>query len=111
MINQLIEEKNLLDLPVIIIELNDPIDENLTGLIANKIMSTYMRPVLVLNRHIIADETTGEVLTDCWMGSGRNATYSKLNNFREFLADSGLVDFAQGHASAFGVSIPNDKLP
>ena len=110
-INQLIEEKKLLDLPVIIIELNDPIDENLTGLIANKIMSTYMRPVLVLNRHIIVDETTGEVLTDCWMGSGRNATYSKLNNFREFLADSGLVDFAQGHASAFGVSIPNDKLP
>lgn len=111
MINQLIEEKNLLNLPVIIIELNDPIDENLTGLIANKIMSIYMRPVLVLNHHITVDETTGEVLTDCWMGSGRNATYSKLNNFREFLADSGLVDFAQGHASAFGVSISNDKLP
>ena len=96
MIKTLIEENNLLDLPVIIVQLNDPIDENLTGLIANKIMSIYMRPVLILNRHIEVNEETGEILTDKWTGSGRNATYSTLENFREFIENSGVVEFAQG---------------
>ena len=96
MIQALIKENNLLDLPVIIIQLNDPVDENLTGLIANKIMSSYMRPVLILNRRIEINEETGEVLTDKWTGSGRNATYSTLENFREFIENSGIVEFAQG---------------
>lgn len=96
MIQALIKENNLLDLPVIIIQLNDPVDENLTGLIANKIMSSYMRPVLILNRRIEINENTGEVLVDKWTGSGRNATYSTLENFREFIENSGIVEFAQG---------------
>ena len=96
MIQTLIKENNLLDLPVIIIQLNDPVDENLTGLIANKIMSSYMRPVLILNRRIEINEETGEVLVDKWTGSGRNATYSTLENFREFIENSGAVEFAQG---------------
>jgi len=69
-----------------------------------------MRPVLLLNQHIEIDEDTGEVLKFAWRGSGRNATYSKLENLREFLADSGLVEYAQGHASAFGVSILDEHL-
>ena len=110
MIQALIKENNLLDLPVIIIQLNDPVDENLTGLIANKIMSSYMRPVLILNRRIEINEDTGEVLVDKWTGSGRNATYSTLENFREFIENSGVVEFAQGHAGAFGVSILNKNI-
>jgi single-stranded-DNA-specific exonuclease len=73
-------------------------------------MGKYMRPVLLLNRYIEIDEDTGEITKFSWRGSGRNATYSKLVNFREFLAESGLVEYAQGHASAFGVSILDDKL-
>ena len=96
MINTLIQENDLLNLPVIIIQLNEPVNENLTGLIANKIMSCYMRPVLILNRHIEVDENTGEVIVDKWTGSGRNATYSTLENFRDFIEKSGVVEFAQG---------------
>ena len=110
MINILIQENDLLNLPVIIIQLNEPVDENLTGLIANKIMSCYMRPVLILNRHIEVDENTGEILVDKWMGSGRNATYSTLENFRDFIEKSGVVEFAQGHAGAFGLSILNENI-
>jgi hypothetical protein len=57
-------------------------------------MGKYMRPVLILNRHIEVDENTGEVLSYSWRGSGRNATYSKLENMREFLANSNLVEYA-----------------
>ena len=73
-------------------------------------MGKYMRPVLLLNRHVEIDEETGEVTKFAWRGSGRNATYSKLANLREFLSESGLVEYAQGHASAFGVSILDENL-
>jgi len=53
-----------------------------------------MKPVLLLNQHIEVDENTGEVLKIAWRGSGRNATYSKLTNLREFLSASGLVEYA-----------------
>ena len=109
-IEEIIERDNLLSHPILIIQLDHPVEENLTGLIANQIMGKYMRPVLLLNRYIEVDEETGEVLKFAWRGSGRNATYSKLVNFREFLAESGLVEYAQGHASAFGISILDDKL-
>ena len=109
-IEEIIERDNLLSHPVLIIQLDHPVEENLTGLIANQIMGKYMRPVLLLNRYIEIDEDTGEITKFSWRGSGRNATYSKLVNFREFLAESGLVEYAQGHASAFGVSILDDKL-
>lgn len=110
MIQTLIQENNLLDLPVIIIQLEEPIDENLTGLIANKIMSNYMQPVLILNHHIETNEETGEIIADKWMGSGRNATYSTLENFRDFIEKSNVVEFAQGHAGAFGVSILDKNI-
>lgn len=96
LIEQIIQDEGLLDHPIIIVQLDSPVEENLTGLIANQIMGKYMRPVLLLNRYIEVDESTGEVLKIAWRGSGRNATYSKLENLREFLSDSGLVEYAQG---------------
>ena len=111
LIENIIQEENLLENPVLIIQLDEPVEENLTGLIANQIMGKYMRPVLLLNRNIEVDESTGEVLKITWRGSGRNATFSKLANFREFLAKSNLVEMAEGHASAFGVAISDEKLP
>ena len=109
-IEGIIERDNLLAHPILIIQLDNPVEENLTGLIANQIMGKYMRPVLLLNRHIETDEETGEVTKFAWRGSGRNATYSKLVNLREFLSESELVEYAQGHASAFGVSILDENL-
>lgn len=109
-IKDIIQKENLLKDPVLIIQLENPIEENLTGLIANQVMSEYMRPVLILNRYIEVDDNTGEVLKLAWRGSGRNSTYSKLENFREFLQNSGLVEYAQGHASAFGISILDEDI-
>lgn len=96
LIEQIIQDEGLLNHPIIIVQLDSPVEENLTGLIANQIMGKYMRPVLLLNRYIEVDESTGEVLKIAWRGSGRNATYSKLENLREFLSNSGLVEYAQG---------------
>ena len=43
-------------------------------------------------------------------GSARGMNQSELKDFREFLLGSGHFEYAQGHANAFGVSIPDFKL-
>ena len=109
-IESIIKENNLADNPILIVQLEEPVEENLTGLIANKLMGEYQRPVLLLNRHIEVDEDTGEVIKIGWRGSGRNSSFSKLENLRELVADSGLVELAQGHASAFGISVLDENI-
>ena len=96
-----IEEENLLENKVLIIKLKQEygIKNTLTGLIANQLMSEYKRPVLLLN-----ETETG------WAGSVRAPGQIEIENFREFIENSGLVDFAQGHASAFGVSISVNNI-
>lgn len=73
-------------------------DKNLTGLIANQLMAKYQRPVLLLNECENQKEIT-------WEGSGRNYDKSSFDNFKDFLNDSNLVMYAEGHQSAFGIGI------
>lgn len=77
-------------------------NKNITGLVANKIMSKYQKPTLLLNKTI---DENGDIF---WMGSGRGITGSDFNNFQKFLIDSNLVEFAEGHHQAFGANI-SDK--
>lgn len=109
-IEKLIEEEDLLNNPIIIVQLKEPIEENLTGLIANQIAGKYMRPVLILNSCIEVNKDTGEVIKFSWKGSGRNSTYSKLTNMREFCEKSGYFELAQGHGQAFGVEILDNNI-
>ena len=114
-IEHIIEEKNLLDNKILAIKLDTfETDKNLTGLIANQLMAKYQRPVLLLNK-VINEETdvdaygntivTGHYTS--WEGSGRGYDKSKFDNLREFLKESGLVMYAEGHANALGVGIPD----
>lgn len=109
-IRKKIQDENLLNLPILIIQLAEPVEENLTGLIANQIANEYQRPTLILNSHIEYDNTTGEITCFEWRGSGRNTQFSKLDNFREFLVESNFVKLAQGHASAFGCIIDDNCI-
>ncbi len=102
-IEKIIERDNLLDSPIIIIQLDNPVDENLTGLMANQIMGQYMRPVLLLNKCLV----DGKIY---WRGSGRNSTYSKLKDLRKFLEDSGYTEYSAGHEQAFGISISEENF-
>ena len=100
-----IEEKKLLDNKLLILRVpEEEIDKNLAGLIANQLANKYARPTLVLR---IVEQEDGSII---YAGSGRNYTNSKLENFRQFCLDTGCMALAQGHASAFGASIPADKF-
>ena len=100
-IEKIIEKFNLLENhKILLIRLDQEhrIDSNLTGLIANQLASKYQRPTLILNYH----NNDG---VESWDGSGRNYAFSKIENLKDFLNDTGLMKLAQGHQSAFGAGI------
>jgi len=75
---------------VLVVNITDYIEDGeLTGLIANKIMSIYKKPVLAL--HKVKDGKYG--------GSGRG---EQIIDFRSKLNQSGLLE-GQGHEAAFGI--------
>lgn len=104
-IEQIIVNQNLLSNKILIVQLDDLItDRNLTGLIANQLMSEYQRPVLILNKIENEDGTI------TWEGSGRGYDKSRLKDFRGFLENNKYVMYAEGHANAFGIGIKDENI-
>ena len=92
---------------IILIQWDNPTEESrsITGLIANKIMSKYGHPVMLLNQTF--DPETGEVL---WAGSGRNTVNESVPSLQEFANDSGFFSLAQGHDNALGLAILDSNV-
>lgn len=103
-VEKIIEDNDLNKNKILAIKIENvsETNKNITGLVANKIMSKYQKPTLLLNKTI---DENGDIF---WMGSGRGITGSDFNNFQKFLIDSNLVEFAEGHHQAFGANI-SDK--
>lgn len=105
-IDRIIEKDNLLENKILIVKIEEKDEsfKNITGLIANKIMSKYQRPTLILNK------TYDENNNVHWAGSARNYPGTELTDLQSFLLETNLVDYAQGHSNAHGVSIPEENL-
>lgn len=105
-IKRIIEDYNLLDDKILMIKLKPEyeVDKRIVGLVANKLMAEYQRPVLLLNqtKHLIEGTDDTEIW---WEGSGRGYDKSRLTSFKDFLQDSELVEYAEGHANAFGAGV------
>ena len=122
-IENIITELGLLENKILVVPTEqEEVDKNLAGLIANQLASKYARPTLVLrrieapNKVIEVDENYNLIdmvdngTTVVYEGSGRNYGKSRLENFRQFCNDTGLVVYAEGHASAFGICIREENL-
>lgn len=83
----------------------DSLDVGLVGVLANKLANTTMKPTLVL-RKVSTDTEESR-----FAGSARNFKNSYVENFKQDLLDSGLVEKAKGHANAFGVEILGKNVP
>lgn len=104
-IEELIEEKDLLKNKILLILLDDPeTDRNLSGLIANQLMSKYQKPVLLLS---VVETENGEI---AWSGSGRGYEQSKLKDFKSFLSQCPYTEMAEGHPNAFGFSVLDKNI-
>lgn len=112
LIEQIIQKENLLKNKVLCIRLDKNNKTNLSGLIANQLMSVYQCPVLILSetQHITLDDNNKVINNETWYeGSGRGPTIPEIPSWREFYLASGLTELAQGHANAFGLSIKEEN--
>lgn len=117
-IEKIIENNNLLENKILLVQLEPKhnIDKNLTGLVANQLMSKYQRPVLLLNRreteHIYKEQDGSDVTYTeiTWEGSCRNYDRGEFALLRSFLRDSGLVMYAEGHENALGTGIRDELI-
>lgn len=81
------------------------VEKNIAGLVANKIQAKYQHPTLVLTK-----SKTIEDKEPFYRGSARNYSMSENQDLRATCLETGLVEYAQGHASAFGVSIAESNI-
>lgn len=104
-ISNQIEEKDLLKNKILIIQSTpeEPINRSISGLIANRLVSEYQRPVIILNEYNIDNEII-------WEGSARGYEKSQLKDLQTFEQKSNLINWAQGHANAHGLSISDENL-
>lgn len=84
-----IDEEYLKTNSVIFINTNNTLDHNLNGLVANQIMSKYKRPTLILGLYQAENKKV-------YSGSARGFESSVLKDFRQFILDSGLANYAEG---------------
>lgn len=101
-----IKEKSLLDNAIILLQCEPgEVEKNLAGLVANKIQAKYQHPTLVLIR-----SRTPEDKEVFYRGSARNYSMSENQEMRQLCLNTGLVEYAQGHEGAFGISIAESDI-
>jgi single-stranded-DNA-specific exonuclease len=93
---------DLLENKVLFVRLDedDEFPAELNGLIATQLANKYKKPTIVAR---LNNEGFNR-------GSARGLSQSELKDFRQFLLNTEMFEYAQGHANAFGVSIPDHKL-
>ena len=101
-----IRDNNLQDDAIIVLTCEPgEVEKNIAGLVANKIQAKYQHPTLVLTK-----SQTIEDKEPFYRGSARNYSMSENQDLRATCLETDLVEYAQGHANAFGVSIAESNI-
>jgi len=78
------------------------LDNNFIGLVAMKLCNLYSKPCILLHE--------SERSADYFTGSMRNFNNSPVENFKQFIEETKLFDFVQGHAQASGVGVKKNNI-
>ena len=97
-----IHKYDLLENRVLFVRLDedDTFPSELNGLLAMKLSAKFKRPTIVAR---LNDQGYNR-------GSMRGLNQSELVSFKDFLTESGMFEYVQGHDNAAGCSIPNSNL-
>ena len=97
-----IHKYDLLENRVLFVRLDedDTFPSELNGLLAMKLSAKFKRPTIVAR---LNDQGFNR-------GSMRGLNQSELVSFKDFLTESGMFEYVQGHDNAAGCSIPNANL-
>lgn len=97
-----ISKYDLLNNKILFIRLDDDDDfpAEINGLLAMRLTKRYKKPAVVAR------------LNDKGMvrGSARGLDACELKDLKQFFTESGLFEYAQGHANAHGISISNKNI-
>ena len=85
---------------IIILDSKGEFSSEFNGLIANKFLQRYKKPILVGKERVYDG-------VKVFSGSARGDDKSTLPNLKSFLNNSGKVIYAEGHESAHGFAIPS----
>lgn len=93
---------DLLSNKILFIQLTneDVFPSELNGLIAMQMASKYKRPTIIAR---LNDQGYNR-------GSARGLNESALKDLKQFVTESKCIEYAAGHANAFGISIPQTNL-
>ena len=135
-----IKKENLLSHKVLLFLLEPgQIDRNIAGLVANKLMAKYQRPVCVLTKTISQKDIISPIeikfykATDpkdvilewqekppfdppykmvvcSYQGSARGCDKVGVNDFKTICADTGECEYCTGHPGAFGLGIKEKNI-
>lgn len=117
-----IEKYNLLDHKVLLFLMDSgEIDRNIAGLVANKIMAKYQRPVCILTKQenkiqgmkIKEDLPWNEYEEVCYIsyaGSARGCDKTGIHDFKSICLQTGVCNYAEGHPGAFGLSLNEQNI-
>lgn len=118
-IENMIEQKGLLNHKVLLFLLEPgQVDRNIAGLIANKIMAKYQRPVCLLTKvteyeksDIPPWEVNESATIISYQGSARGCQKVGVTDFKGICADTGVTMYQTGHPNAFGLGILEQNIP
>ena len=102
-VEQAIIDNDLNDNQILFIKLKKGVAANIAGLMANQLMGVYQKPILILS----PTDHDGE---KWWEGSCRGPNVPEFEDCKAFYESSGLVEYCQGHANAFGVGIKDSNV-
>ena len=121
-VEQKIEKHNLLSHKVLLFLLEPgQVDKNIAGLVANKIMAKYQRPVCMLTKVeqriqglVIKDDCPfaqkQQICTVSYAGSARGCDKTGITDFKSICLQTGVCNYAEGHPGAFGLSIDQQNI-
>lgn len=90
---------------IIYVDENQDLTFELSGLIANKLLSQTNKPVILLRRF------TDNKGIDEYRGSVRGKPVEGIVNLKDLIKDITGVQMAEGHGFAFGIGIDKNMLP
>ncbi len=96
---QHIDQEYLDNNSLIVLDTGGTVTKDLNGLIANQMQANYKRPSLVVS------EVDGYI-----EGSARGYESNIMKDFKSYVIDSGLAEFAEGHPNAFGVRFTKENF-
>lgn len=100
-IREKIKNENLLDHAIILILVDEgEVDPAIRGLLANKVQAEYQHPCYILSKS----------KDDVYRGSGRNYSMSEIQNLRETVLNTNLVEYCEGHDNSHGLGIAAENV-